>query len=103
MNEASIARTNGWEPGTFLRGSALLDAAGRVIESPKLRYVTAIGQTEVRVRDTWARGDSYRWGSETTGTFAARAWSRIDLCGACHHCIALSSSVQDWSAAVASA
>lgn len=100
MSEASIARTNGWEPGTFLRGEAIIGASGRVIERPKLRYITAIGQEAVLVRDVLAHwgAPAYRWGSEATGTFSARSWSRIDLCGACHHCIALSSSVHTWAA-----
>lgn len=103
MTEAGIARSQGWEAGTFLRGEPIRDPDGTVIERGKVRYVTAIGQSAVLVRDLAVLADgtvSDQWGSEHVGAFTAREWSRIDLCDECHHCVELTASVRPWPDAI---
>ena len=99
MTQAGLARTEGWAPGTFLRGAPILDDQGNTVERGKVRYVTAIGLGAVLVRDLSVLPDGTandQWGAEVCGDFTAREWTRINLCEECHHCVTLTTSVRLW-------
>lgn len=68
---ATLAHERGWKVGDVIRGAAIRDAFGNVLEGPVRIKITAIGWEQVLA----VREREGRWADEGSWLFDAREWS----------------------------